>query len=83
MTATDLNKLHAAATWADERFEAALEVEYGKRACNKRYSASHDSALVRRLRDKYQTAMDAWREAYRAAPPAPARVPVRRRRATR
>jgi hypothetical protein len=80
-TATDLSKLHAIATWADERFQAALEVEYGKHACNKRYSASHDSALVRRLRDKYQAAMEAWRTAYRAAPPAP--VPVRRRRASR
>jgi hypothetical protein len=82
VTATDLNKLHVAATWADERFQAALEVEYGKRACNKRYSASHDSALVSKLRDQYQAATEAWREAYRAAPPAPA-VAVRRRRASR
>jgi hypothetical protein len=78
VTATDLNKLHVAATMADERFTAALEVEYGAKAFNRRGSQSHESALVSKLRDQYQRAMEAWREAYRAAPPAP--VPVRRRR---
>ena len=82
MTATDLNKLHAIAAWAEERFQAALEVEYRKDADRMRGSANHTSALVSKLRDQYQAATEAWREAYRAAPPAPA-VAVRRRRASR
>ena len=54
--------LHEAAERADDRFQAALEKEYGSRAGDMRYRTAKQTPHIRSLGKAYQEAIEKWRQ---------------------